>query len=253
MVHREETQCVCIMLHLCALSVGAPAALEKGWWIQEVDEHCFHGLTQLCVDMCVRVCLHLGLRLKGMGKQASHRSISFLLWRSGDLRCMASCDPDSFLLSPSAPPHWHSGITSEVGRDEREGEGSKKRMGEGGKRGRMLWIWADHEIERTRGRMGAHYKLEGQFEYYTWELCMKASLEMSNTQKMHQWSDWDNKCTNKGLWRRKKGEITPKFMTQSPKTKCTAGWESRESHRKLTETGVHHPGEWVFSKHTVIM
>lgn len=35
---------------------------------------------------------------------------------------MASCDPDSFLLSPSAPPHWHSGITSERGRDEREGE-----------------------------------------------------------------------------------------------------------------------------------
>ncbi len=63
-----------------------------------------------------------------MGEQASHRSISFLLWRSGDLRCMASCDPDSFLLSPSAPPHWHSGITSEGGRDERERE--RERMGE---------------------------------------------------------------------------------------------------------------------------
>lgn len=27
----------------------------------------------------------------------------FLLWQSGDLRCMASCDPDSFLLFSSCP------------------------------------------------------------------------------------------------------------------------------------------------------
>lgn len=87
-------------------------------------------------DSAARACVSpSGLEAKGNGR-ASHRSISFLLWRSGDLRCMASCDPDSFLLSPSGPPHWHSGITSEGGRDregemkERERERSRKRMGE---------------------------------------------------------------------------------------------------------------------------
>lgn len=67
--------------------------------------------------------------LRGTAELANHRSISVLLWPSGDLRCMASCDPDSFLLSPPAPPHWHSGTPSERGR-----EGGMKERARGRKR-----------------------------------------------------------------------------------------------------------------------
>lgn len=91
-----------VCVSCCSPSVSAPAALEKGW-IHEADERCFHGLTQLCVSafVCVRVCVRVSrLKAKGVGERARNRSISFLLWQSGDLRCMASCDPDSFLFSP---------------------------------------------------------------------------------------------------------------------------------------------------------
>lgn len=90
----------------------------------------------MSVFVCVRACISIHpsvhpsvcirSELKGVGELASHRSISVLLWQSGDLRCMASCDPDSFLLSPPAPPHWHSGTSSERGKDEREGESKKE-------------------------------------------------------------------------------------------------------------------------------
>lgn len=80
----------------------------------------------VCVYPSVHLSVCICLELKGMGELANHRSISVLLWQSGDLRCMASCDPDSFLLSPPAPPHWHSGTSSERGKDEREGKRKKE-------------------------------------------------------------------------------------------------------------------------------
>lgn len=99
--------------------------------------------------VCVYVCL--GWRLKGIREQASHRSISFLLWRSGDLRCMASCDPDSFLLSPSAPPHWHSGITSEGVRDESKKEKQTEWVRQDGEG--VCWIGTGNEKERKQRKM----------------------------------------------------------------------------------------------------
>lgn len=100
--------------------------LSPGGWMNSVSmEWLLYVHTPVCTCTClcaVHLSVCLCLRLKAIGNQVSHRSISFLLWQSGDLRCMASCDPDSFLLSPSAPPHWHSGMTSERRRHERESE-----------------------------------------------------------------------------------------------------------------------------------
>lgn len=65
------------------------------------------------------------------------------------MRCMASCDPDFFLLSPSA--HWHSGVTTEEGR----GRGERERMGEGaGGRSELLLIMEEVGEVVRKGREG---------------------------------------------------------------------------------------------------
>lgn len=59
---------------------------------------------------------------------------------------MASCDPDSFLLSPSAPPHWHSDTSSEREKDEREGERKKEDWVR--REGSALSLGAENEKQR---------------------------------------------------------------------------------------------------------
>lgn len=147
----------CREVNLC---VGAPAALFRGV-LGPGDKYTHFFLDWVSVCRCMYVCVH---PLKGMGELASHRSVSVLLWQSGDLRCMASCDPDSLLLSPPAPPHWHSGTSSssERGKDEREGE-RKKRTGwdrEG------VHFDAELKMKNSGSRKEVHV---GYFKIHTWE------------------------------------------------------------------------------------
>lgn len=112
---RSESGCTCCLMHPRG---GGTVSMD---WLS-----CVCVWVRVWVSVCRSVCVW-GYR--EWESQKSHRSISFLLWRSGDLRCMASCDPDSLLLSPPATSHWHSGMTSEErGGDERN-RGRKARDG----------------------------------------------------------------------------------------------------------------------------
>lgn len=90
--------CVCVLLfsqceRTCCF--GKRMDPRSGWTLFPWTD------SAVCVCLCVRACVRVSrLKAKGVGERARNRSISFLLWQSGDLRCMASCDPDSFLFSP---------------------------------------------------------------------------------------------------------------------------------------------------------
>lgn len=139
------------------LCVGTPAALFGGCLVQEAEKQFF--LVQLCCE-CVHPFTHPSIcfcsELRGTAELANHRSISVLLWPSGDLRCMASCDPDSFLLSPPAPPHWHSGTPSERGREGwKRGQEEERGQSETGKEGALTrsWKWIIVAGEGRRRRL----------------------------------------------------------------------------------------------------
>lgn len=86
---------------------------------------------------------------------------------------MASCDPDSFLLSPSAPPHWHSGIISEGARDESEKEKQTE------------WARQDGEGERVELALIMKKRRSTEKWKYGWRDSSMITPELHTTRKHH--------------------------------------------------------------------
>lgn len=129
-----------------------------------MDKHRLHGATQL------------------LSRGASEPQINFLffspfflLWQSGDLRCMASCDPDSFLLFSSCPSslaQWHN-VRKEAEMKERKREAER----EGRRTARASALnhnrrWKSEDAERCAGRrpviVGPIWELHLRDVSYTW-------------------------------------------------------------------------------------